>query len=225
MSHADKPAISLRRSLRYRVGILVSAAVVVVGAGFFLFGVKPIVDRVAENDFTRAATELDASLDQLFEPAEQILRMSRGWIGESPPALDDPGELNRIFLPVLETLPQASSIVAGTSAGEGWMLLVNADGSLINRMTDLGRWYNEHRFFERDTSGEVRSYRQTFEYDPREPPGTWLPSPSPMACNGPSLTSSSPPATPASRPRHISRWATAATWLSGSTSSCATSLR
>lgn len=92
MSHADKPAISLRRSLRYRVGILVSAAVVVVGAGFFLFGVKPIVDRVAENEFTRAATELDASLDQLFEPAGQILRMSRGWIGESPPALDDPGE-------------------------------------------------------------------------------------------------------------------------------------
>ncbi len=168
MSQADKPAISLRRSLRYRVGILVSAAVVVVGAGFFLFGIKPIVDRVAENEFTRTATELDASLDQLFEPAEQILRMSRGWIGESPPALDDPGELNRIFLPVLETLPQASSIVAGTSAGEGWMLLVNADGSLINRMTDLGRWYNEHRFFERDTSGEVRSYRQTFEYDPRE---------------------------------------------------------
>ena len=168
MSHADKPAISLRRSLRYRVGILVSAAVVVVGAGFFLFGVKPIVDRVAENEFTRAATELDASLDQLFEPAGQILRMSRGWIGENPPALDDPGELNRIFLPVLETLPQASSIVAGTSAGEGWMLLVNADGSLINRMTDLGRWHNEHRFFERDTSGEVRSYRQTFEYDPRE---------------------------------------------------------
>ena len=168
MNQADKPAISLRRSLRYRVGVLVSAAVVVVGAGFFLFGVKPIVDRVAENEFTRAATELDASLDQLFEPAEQILRMSRGWIGESPPALDDPGELNRIFLPVLETLPQASSIVAGTSAGEGWMLLVNADGSLINRMTDLGRWHNEHRFFERDTSGEVRSYRQTFEYDPRE---------------------------------------------------------
>ena len=168
MSHADKPAISLRRSLRYRVGILVSAAVVVVGAGFFLFGVKPIVDRVAENEFTRAATELDASLDQLFEPAGQILRMSRGWIGENPPALDDPGELNRIFLPVLETLPQASSIVAGTSVGEGWMLLVNADGSLINRMTDLGRWHNEHRFFERDTSGEVRSYRQTFEYDPRE---------------------------------------------------------
>ena len=45
---AEKPAISLRRSLRYRVGLLVTVAVAMVGAGFFLFGVKPIVDRVAD---------------------------------------------------------------------------------------------------------------------------------------------------------------------------------
>ncbi|MFT3848847.1 MAG: EAL domain-containing protein [Propionivibrio sp.] len=164
---ADKPAVSLRRSLRNRVGLLVSGAVLAVSAGFFLFGVKPIVDRVAENQFTRAAAQLEASLDMVFAPAEQILRMSRGWIGAQPPALDDPAELNRLFLPVLETLPQASSVVAGTSSGAGWMLLRNADGGTISRMTDLPRWGNEHRFFERDASGAERSYRQTFEYDPR----------------------------------------------------------
>ena len=167
MSETGKPAISLRRSLRNRVSILVSGAVVLVSAGFFLFGVKPIVDRVAENQFTRAATQLEASLDQVFAPAEQALRMSRRWIGEDAPALEDPGELNRLFLPVLETLPHASSVVAGTSDGEGWMLLLNADGSSTNRMTDLTRWGNEHRFFERNASGEKRSYRQTFDYDPR----------------------------------------------------------
>ena len=167
MINSTKPAISLRRSLRNRVSILVSGAVVLVGAGFFLFGIKPIVDRVAENQFTLAAARLEASLDQVFAPAEQILRMSRRWIGKNAPALEDPGELNRLFLPVLETLPQASSVVAGTSAGEGWMLLIKPDGGSTNRMTDLVHWGNEHRFFERDANGEERSYRQSFEYDPR----------------------------------------------------------
>ncbi len=167
MTNAFKPVISLRRSLRIRVGILVSSSVLLVGLVFFLFGVKPMIGRIAENQFAVTAAQVEASLNSVFEPAEQILKMSHGWIGDESPDIEHPEAFNRLFRPVLKELPQATSVVAGTSAGEGWMLLQQPDGNWLNRVTDRKRWGERHHFFEYAVDGQEQQYWKSLDYDPR----------------------------------------------------------
>ncbi len=161
-------SIPLRHSLLVRVGTLVTGAVLLVGVVFFQFGMEPLVRRIAEGQFSEAATRVESSLDSVFQPAQHILNMSRQWIGSAPPSPDTPAPFNRIFMPVLEALPQATSVVAGTSTGEGWMLMQRAEGGWRNRMTDLPRWGTTQLFVERDADGEVRQYRKDVDYDPRQ---------------------------------------------------------
>lgn len=130
-------SIPLRHSLLVRVGTLVTGAVLLVGIVFFQFGMDPLVQRIAEGQFAEAATRVESSLDSVFQPAHHVLNMSRQWVGDVPPSLDTPAPFNRVFMPILDALPQATSVVAGTSAGEGWMLMQRAEGGWRNRMTDL----------------------------------------------------------------------------------------
>jgi len=87
MTKAVKAVVPLRRSLRRRVGVLVSGAVLLVGVGIFLFGFRPMVGRIAEAQFALTAAQVEANLNSVFAPAEQILTMSRGWIGGEAPEL------------------------------------------------------------------------------------------------------------------------------------------
>jgi diguanylate cyclase (GGDEF)-like protein/PAS domain S-box-containing protein len=167
MARLSKPALSLRRSLQIRVGILVSGAVLLVGLGGIALALRPMMGRIAETQFALAASQVKASLDRVFEPPEQILLMSRRWIGDNPPTTDDPETFGRFFRPVLQTLPQATSIVAGTSSGEGWMVLQQGDGRWLERTTDRPRWNDRHLFVAQEPNGERRQYWQSVDYDPR----------------------------------------------------------
>ncbi len=160
--------IPLRHSLLVRVGTLVTGAVLLVGVVFFQFGMDPLVHRIAEGQFAEAATRVESSLDSVFQPAQHVLNMGRQWIGNAPPSPETPAPFNQVFMPVLEALPQATSVVAGTSAGEGWMLMRRAEGGWRNRMTDLPRWGSTHLFVEREADGEIRQYRKVVDYDPRQ---------------------------------------------------------
>lgn len=158
----------LRQSLLVRVGMLVTGAVLLAGVVFFQFGMEPLVQRIAESQFAEAAARVESDLDGVFGPAEQILKMSRRWIGDNPPTSGSAEAFNRLFMPVLETLPEATSVVAGTSSGDGWMLMQRAEGGWRNRITDLARWGDKHLFLDYETDGSVRQYRKTVDYDPRQ---------------------------------------------------------
>ena len=162
------PTLPLQRILRIRMGLLAAGATALVAAIVILLGLMPMAKRIAEQQFSLAAVQVEASLDKVFAPAEQILLMSRGWIGDAAPDLERPDAFNRTFQPVLEALPQATSVVAGTSNGEGWLLLQLPDGAWRNRMTDRLRWGDRHLFFERDAAGAVEKTWKTLDYDPRK---------------------------------------------------------
>ncbi len=78
MTEPTSTGIPLQRLLRIRVGLLIACAVLLVAVGAFLLGIKPMVNRVAENQFALTAAEVEASLDAVFSPTEQVLRMSQG---------------------------------------------------------------------------------------------------------------------------------------------------
>ncbi|MEI7429830.1 MAG: HAMP domain-containing protein, partial [Betaproteobacteria bacterium] len=164
--------IPLRRIFLVRVGMLVVGAVFLVSIGFILFGLEPMVKLIAVNQFTMATAEVEAGLNRVFEPARLILKMSRASIIEEADDFKTPVDLNahfnRIYRPVLEELTQATSVVAGTSDGEGWMLLLQPDDSWNNRITDLKHWGQLNLFFERRADGKEQQYWKNLDYDPRK---------------------------------------------------------
>ncbi len=137
------------------------------GLVFVLFGLRPILERGAEDQFNVAALRVETSLNTTFSPARILLSLARDWSGGQPPDLDDPGEFNRLFMPVLRALPQVTSVVAGTSTGQAWLLLELANGGWRNRMTDLPGRGQRHRFFEHAPDGSVTSYWKALDYDAR----------------------------------------------------------
>jgi len=162
-----RKSIPLRQSLLIRMGALVSGATLLVGLVLFQFGMEPLLKRLAESQFTEAAARIKADLDSVFQPTEHLLNMSRRWIYNAPPPPGSADAFNRLFMPVLDTLPQATSIVAGTSEGEGWMVMQRAEGGWRNRITDPARWGDQHLFIDHEADGSGRQYRQTLKYDPR----------------------------------------------------------
>ena len=160
-------AVSLRRVLQWRVGLLVAGAVVAVVLGGIVFGLKPMVAKIARAQFVLASVQVEASLDKLFVSPEKLLQMSEGWLGGVAPDLEQPESFNRLFRPVLESLPQITSLVAGTSTGQGWLLLQQPGGHWLNRMSDLPRWGDRHHFFAYDADGQRSDHWERVQYDPR----------------------------------------------------------
>jgi diguanylate cyclase (GGDEF)-like protein/PAS domain S-box-containing protein len=164
------PPRSLRRVIQTRWSLLVVAAALLLGGSFVLFGLRPISDRMAADQFNVAAMRVETRLNATFAPAEILLAMSRGWLDGRAPDQNRPDDFNRIFMPVLKALPQVTSVVAGTSTGQAWLLLEQPDGRWRNRMTNLPEWGARHQFFEHEPSGRVTHRWQALEYDARQRP-------------------------------------------------------
>ena len=149
MIHAAFSPVPLRQVLLSRVAALVGATVILVAAGFVVFGLIPMADRMAEDQFDTATMRIETGLNSAFSPTTALLAMSRNWLAGEAPDLNSPDAFNRLFQPVLEISPQITSVVAGTSSGQGWLLLQQPGGSWRNRMTDIPRWGERHLFIDR----------------------------------------------------------------------------
>jgi len=161
--------ISLRRLILTRVSALVAATTLLVTAGFVWFGLLPMAEQIAHNQFDAATTRVKTDLNVLFASPASLLDMSHGWLAGQAPDLNSPEAFNHLFQPVLESSPQITSVVAGTSSGQGWLLLQQADGSWRNRITDVARWGNEHhRLIDRWPDGRSTSRWDGQRYDARQ---------------------------------------------------------
>ena len=168
--HSPSVVAPLRQAILTRVSLLITATVLLVATGFVVFGLLPTIERVAQSQFNVAAARVEASLNAMFAPAGSLLEMSRGWIAGEAPDLENPAAFNRIFQPVLRSLPQLTSVVAGTSTGQGWLLLEQGGERWRNRMTDVPRFGKRHLFFEHLPDGSVvREWREV-DYDARKRP-------------------------------------------------------
>jgi diguanylate cyclase (GGDEF)-like protein/PAS domain S-box-containing protein len=161
---------SLRRSLFLRFGFLITGAVALFALGYVYFGVRPVVLRIADSHFAVAAEEVEASLNRIFSPAESLIGIASRWAVEPGFAVDRPAEFNFLFRPVMEQMHQITSVVAGTSDGQGWMLLKLPDRLWRNRITDIPGNGKEQHFFEWRDGSLLKEYREVIDYDPRDRP-------------------------------------------------------
>ncbi|WP_412480444.1 response regulator [Azonexus sp. IMCC34839] len=161
-------ALPLRRVLRRRALALIVLALLLSAALFFLFGLQPMVKRIAETRFIGAANKVEARLDQVFEPTERLLTMAREWFATNPPEPDSADSFNRFFRPLVTTQPLITSAVGGTADGLGWMLMQRPDGGWLNRLTNLERHGTQQRMLEESPDGKVSAYEKSMDYDPRQ---------------------------------------------------------
>ncbi len=159
--------VSLRSSLFLRFGLLVTAAVALFALGHLQFGVRPVVLNIAESHFDVATARVEGALQDLFSPAENLIGIARKWALSPGFSVDRPEEFNLLFLPVLTQLPQFTSVVAGTTRGEGWLLLQLPEKRWLNRLTDIPLWGEQNHFIEWGEDAPRKEYRKTLDYDPR----------------------------------------------------------
>ena len=161
---------SLRRSLFIRFGNLVIVAVLLFVLGYLQFGVRPVIHENAASQFGEVAQAVNAVLDRTFRPAEDLVRMAASWSRDPGFDLQHPKAFNSLFRPLLESLPQITSVVAGTDDGQGWLLLQRPGGFWTNRLTDIpGRGESQH-YVEWHPDGTREDRWERAAYDPRQRP-------------------------------------------------------
>ena len=104
-------------------------------------------------------------------PRWQLLEMSRLWLAGEAPDLESPEAFNRLFQPVLEASPQITSVVAGTSTGQGWLLLAANRWNLAqpnDRRAALGS--TDTCLLTASPDGSITREWREQDYDPRQRP-------------------------------------------------------
>jgi diguanylate cyclase (GGDEF)-like protein len=163
--------LPLRQFLMRRVTVLLALTVSLVVASFVVFGLLPMARQLAKDQFDAAAVRVQASLDAVFAPTQALLAASRGWLGTQAPDLESPRAFNQFFKPLLSTQTGITSVVAGSSDGQGWMLLEQGQGHWRNRMTDLPHWgLQRHLLIDETVAGVVTPHWGEQAYDPRTRP-------------------------------------------------------
>jgi len=161
----------LRQFLLRRVGVVVAGTAMLVAGSFIWLVLRPLADQIAGDQFDLAVIKAETGLTQVFSPPQQLLGMSIGWLGGRAPDLNSPEAFNAIFKPVLTAFPHITSVVAGSSTGQGWLLLHQSGGRWLNRMTDLPAWgEGRHRLWQHGPGLPLQSQWTELQYDPRERP-------------------------------------------------------
>ncbi len=163
-SHTVK---SLRRSLFTGLTFLISVSLILFSAGVILFGLRPVVDQVAEIRFKQAVAEIEGSLDRIFSPVDTILYAAQQWLSAGDFDHSQLDEFNRFIWQVLKKSPQLTSAVAGTSDGQGWMMLQQPDGGWISRITNIPQRGQVQHFTRWSADGSKQEYDRVIDYDPR----------------------------------------------------------
>ncbi|HOE41936.1 MAG TPA: EAL domain-containing protein [Rhodoferax sp.] len=171
MNLPGRAVLPLRLLLVRQVGVLMAGTVLLVGACFVVFGMLPMADQIARDQFDSAGARVEGGLSAVFTPPARLLAVSHGWLAGQAPDLASPQAFNASFKPLLQEFSQLTSVVAGTSTGQGWLLLQQPGGAWRNRMTDVARWGTQrHLLIEHDAIGRVSQRWSEQIYDPRTRP-------------------------------------------------------
>jgi len=120
----------------------------------------------------RAIGQVQSDLRGYVEPVENALRLGRSLAHSGAIDLADPAALNRFFMPLVERIPQISSINLSDADGRGYLLLRFPD-RWRNRLTWTEKWGDRLDYSEwRDESTLIRRWTveepdEDERYDPR----------------------------------------------------------
>lgn len=131
---------SFANSLILQFGLLMLLALLVFAAGSYRLIVRPTVNDLARAQMELVSEQLEARLGRLLQTVEATLRSSRGWGANGD---FDHGQLTRFndfFFPIIANQGELSSVVFAHESGREILLLLNADGTWVNRISNPLEW-------------------------------------------------------------------------------------
>ncbi|MBK7415174.1 MAG: hypothetical protein IPJ38_08785 [Dechloromonas sp.] len=162
---------SFANSLILQFGLLMLLALAVFGAGSYRLIVRPTVDDLARAQMGLVSEQLEARLSRLLQTVEVTLRSSRGWGVNGDLDHTPITRFNEFFFPIIAHHDEISSVVFAHESGREILLLLNNDGTWVNRISNPLEWgkttywltWNKERQLEKV---EVRE----LDYDARQRP-------------------------------------------------------
>ncbi|MBW2267359.1 MAG: hypothetical protein JRH16_02190 [Deltaproteobacteria bacterium] len=169
-SSAPRRSITIRRSLIRNLCLLI---IVLTGAILLttVITAERIRSSMSEALIERAMGQVEADVAGFLMPVERSLLLSRDLLENGVLDIDAGDGLNRVFVPMIENLPQISAVNIGDAEGRGFLLLRLPD-RWRNRQVWTERW--GHRLEFREWSDDAPETRWTVDdppederYDPR----------------------------------------------------------
>ena len=109
-------------------------------------------------------------LRSLFDPTRQLLLLARGWGNTGELDISDPEDLNRRFIPALETIPHIEGLLIARADGSEYFLLRSKE-NWLSRNRPSGEGKVEVLWQRWDGVGEeIERWNGRTEYDPRTRP-------------------------------------------------------
>lgn len=166
-SSVTLPSVRLRDALLWRLMVLVVGVLVLASVLILVLGILPMSQRQAATSFEAAHGRVKTALDHIQATSRYTLVAGQRWWALQSPRVDDPKGFNEFFMPILHASALATSVVAGTTEGEGWLLLQLPHGHWRNRLTDVPRWGQDQRILRHDSTGRIDTETVSQDYDPR----------------------------------------------------------
>ncbi|MGB5658740.1 MAG: SpoIIE family protein phosphatase [Thermoanaerobaculia bacterium] len=162
-------SITIRRSLLTNL----VAIVLLLGAG--IFAMMAIRTRQAVMDVSgsliqQASRRTDVKLRSFFEPVTRQVAGLRAWARSGLVQLDNPDQMRRVLIPLLEEIPWGSAVFVADDRGREFLLRSTEDG-WSTREIRREEWGDRALVQEWSrSSGEPTSREERVEYDPRNRP-------------------------------------------------------
>ncbi len=166
---AAKKSISIRRSLLFNLLIVV---VVLSGAIFITtsWGIRESVQMLSRSLINQSTGQTESELDAFVHPVVQQLRVAAQWGREGLLDVTDRRALNRLFVPLVENIPQISSVLLADAKGREYLLLHTEEG-WMNRETRTARWGGRSRLTRWSAKHpEPQVSWEALNYDPHQRP-------------------------------------------------------
>ncbi|MGB5176257.1 MAG: SpoIIE family protein phosphatase, partial [Thermoanaerobaculia bacterium] len=160
---------TIRRSLLTNL----VAIVLLLGAG--IFAMMAIRTRQAVMDVSgsliqQASRRTDVKLRSFFEPVTRQVAGLRAWTRSGLVQLDNPDQMRRVLIPLLQEIPWGSAVFVADDRGREFLLRSTEDG-WSTREIRREEWGDRALVQEWSrSSGEPTSREERIEYDPRNRP-------------------------------------------------------
>ncbi len=161
---------TIRMQVLAAIGAIVLLTIVVIAATTYRVIVVPAENELAGNDMRFAAQGASGRIVSMVTAVENIARTGRDWGASGELYIGDHEAFNRIFIPILSSRTEITSVLFATEEGRE-ILLLKTDKGWDNRLTDMSRSPGRQRWVHWDRPGGYlgEEWRER-DYDPRTRP-------------------------------------------------------
>jgi two-component system sensor histidine kinase/response regulator len=162
---------SFADSLIVRGALLMLLALALFAAGSYQFIVRPTVHGLADAQMRLVSQQLEARVSLLLQTVETTLRSSRGWGVNGDLDHNQLLRFNEYFFPIIANHPEISSVNFADETGREILLLKNADGTWVNRLSNPDRWGQRTYWLHWSSTRKLeRVEMRELDYDTRKRP-------------------------------------------------------